>query len=97
MHDLTVTYDGGTTDGVTAGQREMAEFETQPFGCSSLEALQSRPVVYLRFIAWAALKRQDRLPKKGMPYTAWSETVEQVSFADREETQEAPDPTPRGQ
>jgi len=96
MHDLTVTYDNDATEEVTAGQREMAEFETQPFGCSSLEALSTRPVVYLRFIAWAALKRQDRLPKKGMPYTAWSETVDQVTFADREEPTETV-PTKRAQ
>lgn len=97
MYDLTVTYDNGTTEAVTTGQREMAEFETQPFGCNSLEALGARPVVYLRFVAWAALKRQDRLPKKGMPYTAWSETVESVKFTDEEEEQVATDPTPQGQ
>jgi len=95
MFDLTVTYQDGT-DEVTAGQREMAEFETQPFGCSSFDALTSRPVVYLRFLAWAALKRQDKLPKKGMPYIAWSETVERVAFADTdEEAERGADPTPR--
>lgn len=96
MHDLTVTYDNGKAEDVTAGQREMAEFELQPFGCSSLEALHTRPVVYLRFIAWAALKRQDRLPKKGMPYSAWGELVESVRFVDADSA-EAPDPTQPGQ
>lgn len=85
MHDLTVTYDNGNAEEVTIGQREMAEFELQSFGCSSLDALSTRPVVYLRFCAWAALKRQDRLPKKGIPYAAWSETVDAVAFAKVEE------------
>lgn len=96
MHDLTVTYDNGKAEDVTAGQRELAEFELQPFGCSSLEALHTRPVVFVRYLAWAALKRQDRLPKKGMPYSAWGELVETVAFADTESA-ETPDPTKPGQ
>lgn len=97
MHNLTVTYDGGQTEEVNAGQREMAEFETQPFGCSSLEALSSRPVVFLRFLAWAALKRQNRLPKNGMPYAAWTDTVETVAFSPDKEDEEASVPTRPGQ
>ena len=43
MHDLTVTYDEGEPVHVGAGQREMAEFEAQSFGCSSLTALDVKP------------------------------------------------------
>ena len=84
MHHLTVTYDNGTTEDVEAGQREMAEFELQPFGGSSLEALTVKPMVYMRFIAWAALRRQERLPKKGIPYQAWDETVDTVIKATKQ-------------
>lgn len=100
MYDLTVTYDKGEPEGVTVGQRELAEFELQPFGCNSLEALHSRPVVFLRFVAWAALRRQERLPKKGIPYSAWSELVDSVAFTNRdddEDSGEAVGPTGLGQ
>lgn len=92
MHDLTVTYDEGEPVHVGAGQREMAEFEAQSFGCSSLTALDVKPVTYLRFLAYAALRRSGGLPRKGLPFDAWSEGVESVVFA----TVEAPDPTPPG-
>ena len=96
MHDLTVTYEDGKTEDVTAGQRDLAEFELQPFGCSSFDAFATRPVVYVRYIAYAALKRQGRLSKRGMPYDAWGELVETVAFADTESA-ETPDPTKPGQ
>lgn len=98
MYDLTVTYDEYGPETVTVGQRELAEFELQPFGCNSLEALQSRPVVFLRFVAWAGLRRQERLPKKGMPYPAWSETVDRVAFTETDDDAgEAVGPTKQGQ
>lgn len=89
--DLTVTYDDGTTVAVHPGQREMAEWETQPFGCSSLDAFNLKPVSYFRFIAWAALKRSDGLKT---PYPKWSEGVDSVQFTEgAEEPDGRPDPT----
>lgn len=89
---LKVTYDGGRTEPVGAGQREMAEWEQQAFGCSALQALGSKPVLYLRFVAWAALKRSGNVPKS-KPFAAWSEGVESVEFQDDEEEEPAGDPT----
>lgn len=92
--NLEVTYDNGKTEKVNAGQREMAEWEQQPFGCSALTALNDKPVSYLRFVAWVALRRADAIPK-GKPFAAWAEGVDSVKFADPEEETAPPDPTPR--
>lgn len=89
--DLTITYDDGSTLAVTPGQREMADWEAQPFGCSSLDAFNLKPVTYFRYLAWAFLKRTDGLKT---PFPRWSEGVEDVQFtAGAEEPDGRPDPT----
>ena len=87
--DLTITYEDGTTRDVRAGQREMSDWEAQPFGCSSLEAFNVKPVTYFRYLAWAVLKRTDGL-KTAWP--RWSEGVDEVKLSG-DEPDDRPDPT----
>ena len=90
--ELTVTYDDGTVQKVVAGQREMAAFEAEPFGCSSAAAMDLRPMTFLRYIAWAALRRTTA----GVPaYPKWSAGVDEVAAPDVDEVP-APDPTNPG-
>jgi hypothetical protein len=85
--DLTVTYEDGTTTEVQAGQREMAEFEQQPFGCASTDAMDVKPMLFVRFIAWSALRRRG----ERRSFSVWSDTVDDVEPGDDMEV--APDPT----
>lgn len=89
--NLTVKYDDGRTADVTPGQREMADWEGQPFGCSSLDAFHLKPVSYFRYIAWAFLKRTGGLRES---FAKWSEAVDSVEFTEgKEEPDGRPDPT----
>jgi hypothetical protein len=88
---LKVTLDDGQVVDVVAGQRDIAEWEVQPFGCSGLKAMDVKPVAYLRFIAWAAQRRAGVTKD---PYPKWSDGVDRVDFADdAEEPDGRPDPT----
>jgi hypothetical protein len=89
--DLTVTYDDGTTAQVSAGQREMARWEAEDFGCSSLSAMDVKPMTFMQYLAWSALKRAGEVK---VPFAKWADTVEEVS--DEEDTT-PPDPTSPGQ
>jgi hypothetical protein len=96
--DLTVTYDDGTEAKVTAGQREMAAFEAEPFGCGSIQALDAKPMTFMRYLAWSALRRnhygQGMAGSEKFPaFEKWSKDVEEVS--DGEEAPAEPDPTRR--
>lgn len=100
MFDLHVTYDDGTEVEVTAGQREMAAWEMAGHGSSGVAA-DEKPVLFFRFVAWAALKRLGQLPEnkvKGaaIPFDAWSQLVDEVWPTDDEE-QEADPTTPTEQ
>lgn len=80
---LVVTYVDATRppDTVVAGQREMGAFERDPaIGCSSAKAHELRPVTFLRWLAWAALKRRGL--KQG--FAAWDELVDEVVPPDDE-------------
>lgn len=89
---LTVTYDDGTADKVTAGQREMARWEAEPFGCASLTAMDAKPITFMRYLAWAALSRK---PGATLPaFAKWSEGVDEVSDAEADAA--ATDPTSPG-
>lgn len=101
-YELLVEYENGDTDEVVAGQREVAEWERQPFGCCFVDVFDKSAINFFRFIAWAALRRQGRLPinpqtKKAATYEAWSEMAVDVgdtkSDADADEGDEESDPT----
>lgn len=72
---LTVTAEDGTTTTVTAGQREMAAWEMEHFGCSSAKAGETSPVLFFRYLAYAALKRRKEIRAS---FAVWSEGIESV-------------------
>lgn len=99
MFDIDVRYEDGTEVTVTAGQREMAAWEAAGYG-NSVEAKDQRPILFFRFLAYAALKRLRRLPEhptKGVTYSfdGWSDLVEEA-IPDGDDEDEA-DPTTQGQ
>lgn len=84
---------------IYAGQREMASWEREPFGCSSLEAAEVRPMVFFRYLAYSALKRTWQLKKievrgelRTPTFDEWGETVDTVDVAD-EKKDEPDDPS----
>lgn len=88
---LSVTYEDGTTVEVSAGQREMADWEGQPFGCATTDAMDRKPMMFLRYLAWAALKRRG----EKRSYAVWSDAVETVADAEPDEAPNT-DPTRKG-
>jgi len=93
---LEVQYDDGRTEEVTAGQREMAAWEREPFGCGTLVASEKSPVLFFRYLAYAALRRQRKLQViNGMPpsFDVWAADVESVEPVSDDE----PDPTNQDQ
>jgi hypothetical protein len=90
---LTVHPDEGEPFEVTAGQREMAQWEAQPFGCNAFDALGVKGVTFLRFLAWAAIRRAGQ---KAPAFDAWSATIDRVDFAEDDDQGKAPGPTRRG-
>ena len=59
---LDVLMDDDTTHRVTADQRDLAAWEAQPFGTPS-DQLRSKFVLFQRFVAWNAMRRQSLIPK----------------------------------
>lgn len=94
--DLEVEYEDGETVEVRAGQRECAAWERQPFGCSTTEAAKKSAVLFVRYLAYAALWRQRRVPKddngKTLGFDDWDRTVEEVRDVSPDE-EEGVDPT----
>jgi len=91
---LDVEYDDGTQTQVVAGQREMADWEGQPFGCPSTSAMDRSPMAFLRFLAWSVLRRQG----ERRSYTVWSDNVVEVlPVDDGSDVEAAPVPTGAGQ
>ncbi len=77
--DVVVTYDSGEQVKAHIGQRELADWEGQPFGTSSTTAMDVKPMMFVRFIAWSSLRRTERL-KQG--FQAWSDQVESIEVID---------------
>jgi hypothetical protein len=79
--DLIVTPENGEPIPVSVGQREFAAWEMEPFGCSSADAGDKCPVLFFRYTAYAALKRQRRLDAiNGRPpsFEVWSDGIDSV-------------------
>jgi anti-sigma factor RsiW len=88
--ELTVTYlDGRPPQTVTAGQREMAAWEREPFGCGTGVAETQKPMLFARYLAWRALAFGGL--RTG--FAAWDETVDMVDMVDDEATADEADPT----
>ena len=107
--DLVITYDddpavagdiAGQTVQVRAGQREMAAWELEPFGCSSTKAADQSAVLFFRYLGFRALWRTRQLPKgddgRTVGWEAWSAMVESVEppddVDDDDQAGELPDP-----
>jgi hypothetical protein len=76
---LAVHYqDDRVTDTVDVGQRELAEWERQPFGCASTVMHERAPMLCLRFCAWSGMRRRGL--KQG--FEAWNDLVDEVETLD---------------
>lgn len=97
---LTVQYDDGTSADVVAGQRECAEWERQPFGCATLDAAEKTPVLFVRYLAFAALKRLRQLPPnadgRAPTWDQWDAVVDAVEDAGDDDGDESAGPTKPG-
>lgn len=51
----------GETLDVTAGQRDVLEFERQPFGTSLAAAMRDKLFLLMWFTAWHALRRERKI------------------------------------
>lgn len=97
--ELTVQYEDGEEITVFAGQREMAAWEREKFGCSSMVAVGEKPILFFRYLAYAVLKRTRQLPESpvrgtSLSFDGWSDLVEDVEPVEDDET---PDPTQQDQ
>lgn len=75
IHRLRAELEDGTDFEVSADQRDVAKWETQPFG-TPLNQVASRLFTYQRFIAWSAAKRQ------GLTKLDWPKFDEQCVCVD---------------
>jgi hypothetical protein len=99
--ELTVHYDDGATVDVKAGQRECAAWEREPFGCATMQAVDRTPVLFVRYLAFAALKRLRQLPPnadgRAPTFEQWDAGVDDVEDAgadDEDDDDEAGPTTP---
>lgn len=61
-YTINVVMDDEAEHRVTADQRDIAAWEGQPFGTSSIE-LKSKWLLWQRYAAWHAMRRQGLIPK----------------------------------
>lgn len=90
---LEIEYTDGRTQTARAGQREMAAWEREPFGCASTTAFDTKPTAFSLYLAFAALKRANELGPQAPSFEDWLDTVEGVELAGAEDV----GPTPTGQ
>ncbi len=92
-YELKVIYDDGVEEVVVADQRDCSKWEQQPFGCSTFDSFETKPVTFSRFLAYSALSRAQKLRKAGLSFVGWGDSVEAVEFVSEEEA----DPTQKDQ
>lgn len=85
---LHVLMRDGTEYDVIADQADVSEFELMPFGTSYATALQSKLMTLMRFLAWAALFREERI---AMDWPEFRKKLWEVS--DQNLPDDAVDPT----
>lgn len=98
--DLVVTYEDGTQQTVSAGQRECAAWERQPFGCGTSAAAEKSPMLFVRYLAFSSLWRLRMLPRnddnKTVGFEEWDRMVDSVEDVSPDDD-ESPDPTKQSQ
>lgn len=91
VFNLEATMADGSTFKVTADQRDVAEFECEPFGVS-FYLIEVRPYTALRYFAWRAGKRQG-LHTFGT-WDAFKDACVSVVNLDKAKGEEAPEVDP---
>jgi hypothetical protein len=81
---LIATFEDESTLEITAGQREMSAWEREPFGGSSANALDDKPVTFLRYLAWDALRRAKLTQKSFSVWSDWCTDVDDISEGEEE-------------
>ena len=91
VFNIEVTMADESVWSVTADQRDIAWFETEPFGCP-FYLMQGRPFTFLRYLAWRAGKRQ-KLHTFGT-FETFSDAAVSVRSLDQTDGEEAPEADP---
>ncbi|MBM0274134.1 hypothetical protein [Micromonospora tarensis] len=81
--ELRVEMEDGTTHDVVADQRDVARFEVQEFGCSSVDMMSRISTAY-RFMAWSVLTRRGETKLTWPKFDATC--VEVIDMPDDEES-----------
>jgi hypothetical protein len=91
VFNLEAEMVGGSTFTVQADQRDIAEFECEPYGVSFYQ-ITLRPNTFLRYLAWRAGKR-NRL-HQFPTYEAFKDECLSVTNLDKAKGAEAPEADP---
>lgn len=83
--ELVVVYENGDTTTATAGQRDIARWESEKFGGET--AQREKPMTFARYVAWSALKRAGET-KDSWP--AWDASVDYVNAIEDDESESDP-------
>lgn len=59
---FTVEMDDGAEHNIVADQRDLSEWEDEPFGLPFTEIDRRKPVVFARYLAWSAMVRDGLFP-----------------------------------
>lgn len=91
VFNLEAEMVGGSTFRVQADQRDIAEFECEPFGVS-FYLVEARPYTFLRYLAWRAGKRNKlhQFPT----FEAFKDECLSVTNLDKAAGAEAPEADP---
>lgn len=87
MH-FVVRYEDGTTVECHPGQREMAAWEMEPFGCGMKAAIEHKWNTFMRYACWQWLRRTRGEQRT---FKVWSAQVDEVEDNPAEDAD--PDPT----
>lgn len=75
--DLVAEMADGTEHKVIADQRDLAEWEDEPFGSPFHEA-QRKAVMFSRYLAWSAMVREGLLPEGPASWKAFKRDCREV-------------------
>lgn len=93
-YDLRIKYEDGTTEDVTADQRDFAAYEVEPThlkqGRGFLQAVQVTSFHAFRWVAWRALTREKRTKK---PWAVWSADAVDVDLIEEPADADPGEPT----
>jgi len=89
--NIEATMADGTVWKTTGDQRDIAWFETEPFGCPFYQ-MQGRPFTFMRYLAWRAGKREGL--HHYSTFEAFSDACVSTRNLDQPDGEEAPEPDP---